>query len=106
MAGESSRVLGQPARGRCAEISSGQGRSPPGRVRDRSARRRVLLAYDRDRPADQRRLAELHGVADDAVEDVVVADDPQLVEHVAREVRPAVVERRQQAEDPQVAVQT
>ena len=38
-------------------------------------------------------------------EDVVVADDAQLVEHVAREVRPAVVERRQQAEDPEVAVQ-
>ena len=27
-------VLGQPARGRGAEISSGQGRSPPGRARD------------------------------------------------------------------------
>ena len=37
-------------------------------------------------------------------EDVVVANDAQLVEHVAREVRPAVEERRQQAEDPQVAV--
>ncbi len=29
-------VLGEPARGCCAEISSGQGRSPPGRERDRS----------------------------------------------------------------------
>ncbi len=55
--------------------------------------------------ADERGLAELDRVADDAVEDVVVADDAQLVEHVAREVRPAVVERRQQSEDPQVAVQ-
>ena len=44
-------------------------------------------------------------VADDAGEDVVVADDAQLVEHVAREIRPAVEERRQQAEDPEVAVQ-
>ena len=33
-------LLGQAPRGRGAEISSGQGRSPPGRVRDRSARRR------------------------------------------------------------------
>ena len=39
------------------------------------------------------------------VEDVVVADDAQLVEHVAREVRAAVVERGQQAEDPQVPVE-
>ena len=34
-----------------------------------------------------------------AVEDVVVADDAQLVEHVPREVGAAVVERRQEAED-------
>ena len=59
----------------------------------------LIAGVRRDRAADERRLAELHGVADDAVEDVVVADDAQLVEHVAREVRPAVVERRQQAED-------
>src|SRR5262245_8616651 len=44
-----------------------------------------------DRPSRQRRLAELHGVADDAAEDVVVADDAQLVEHVAGEVRASVV---------------
>ena len=36
---------------------------------------------------------------------MVVADDAQLVEHVARQVGPAVEERRQQAEDPQVAIQ-
>src|SRR5437899_8128887 len=44
----------------------------------------------RDRPAGQRRFAELHRVADDAREDVVVADHAQLVQHVAGEVRPAV----------------
>ena len=59
----------------------------------------------RDRSADERRLAELHGIADDGVEDVMVADDTQLVEHVAGEVRPGVEECRQQAEDPEVAVE-
>src|SRR5690349_22678288 len=34
----------------------------------------------RDGPADERRLAELHRVADDRVEDVVVAHDPELVQ--------------------------
>src|SRR6478609_2809568 len=58
-----------------------------------------------DRTACKRRLAELHRVADDAAEHVVVTDDAQLVEHVAREVRPAIEERRQQTEDPEVAVQ-
>ena len=50
----------------------------------------------RDGAADERRLAELHGIADDAREDVMVADAAQLVEHVAREVRPAIEEGRQQ----------
>ena len=36
---------------------------------------------------------------------MVVADDAQLVEHVAREIGPAVVERRQEAEDLQALVQ-
>src|SRR6476620_2206137 len=53
----------------------------------------------RDRPADEGSLAELHGVSDDAAEDVVIADDAQLVEHVSREVGTPVIERRQQAED-------
>src|SRR5690242_17144524 len=38
----------------------------------------------RDRPARERRFPELDGVPDDAGEDVMVADDAQLVEHVAR----------------------
>src|SRR6478672_13441330 len=59
----------------------------------------------RDGPADQWRLAQLDGVADDAREDVVVAHGAQLVEHVAREVRSSVEERREQTEDTQVAVQ-
>src|SRR4029079_14136009 len=58
-----------------------------------------------DRPAGQRRLSELAGVPDDATEDVLVADHPKLIQHVPREVRPAVVERRQQAEDPEVAIE-
>src|SRR5215211_998681 len=40
-----------------------------------------------DWPTGERRLAELHGAPDDAAEDVVVANDTQLVEHVPREVR-------------------
>src|SRR5712691_12540733 len=59
----------------------------------------------RDRSTGQRRLAELHRVPDDACEDVLVADDPELVQHVPGEVRAAVVERRQEAEDPKVAVE-
>src|SRR3954451_1883304 len=59
----------------------------------------------RDRPAGKRRLTELDRVADDAVEHVVVTDHAQLVEHVAGEVRASVVERWQQAEDPEIAVQ-
>src|SRR4051812_12221605 len=59
----------------------------------------------RDGPAHEWRLAQLHGALDDAAEDVVVADDPKLVEHVLGEVRPAVEERRQEAQDLEVAVQ-
>src|SRR5687768_2865574 len=59
----------------------------------------------RDRASDQRRLAELHGIPDDAGEDVVIADDPELVEHVSSEVGAPVVERRQEPEDAQVAVE-
>src|SRR5437667_890428 len=46
------------------------------------ARRVRATGVRGDRPADERRFAELHGVPDDRVEDVVVADDAQLVEHV------------------------
>src|SRR6185369_10130879 len=59
----------------------------------------------RDRPTGQGRLTQLHGVADDAAEDVVIADDAQLVQHVPGEIRPAVVEGRQEPQDPEVAVQ-
>src|SRR6266540_1697621 len=59
----------------------------------------------RDRPPGQWRLAELDRISDDAVEDVMVADYPQLVEHVAGQKRPAIVEGRQQAQDPEVAVE-
>src|SRR6266550_4772217 len=55
-----------------------------------------------DRSAGERRFAELNGVPDDAGKDVVVADDAELVEHVPGEVRPRVVEGRQEAEDPEV----
>src|SRR6266540_1986627 len=47
----------------------------------------------RDRSPDERRLTELHRVPNDAVEDVVIADDTQLVEHVPGEVGASVVER-------------
>src|SRR3954451_8349929 len=57
------------------------------------------------RPADQRRLTELHGLPDDRAEDVVVADDAQLVDHVLCQVRARVVEGRQQAEYAQVVIQ-
>ena len=98
-------LLGEAPRGRGAEIRSWP-RSTTSRASSRYVRAASLApAYDVIGPPDERRLAELHGVADDAVEDVVVADDPQLVEHVPREVRAPVVERRQQAEDPQVAVE-
>src|SRR5919198_6102116 len=59
----------------------------------------------RDGTADEWRLAELDGIANDAREDVVIADDTKLVEHVPRQVRAAVVEGRQETEDPEVAVE-
>src|SRR5215831_13722712 len=54
----------------------------------------AVAGVGRDGPTDQRRFPELHRVADDAAEDVVIADDTQLVQHVASEVRPTVEERR------------
>src|SRR3954447_651755 len=59
----------------------------------------------RDRPANEWRLAKLHGLANDGAEDVMVPDDPELVEHVLREVGAGVIERREQAEDPEVVVE-
>src|SRR5690349_17986975 len=59
----------------------------------------------RDRTADERRLAQLHGVANDRVEHVVVAHDAQLVEHVPGEIGASVEERRQEAENAQAPVQ-
>src|SRR5438093_1573729 len=58
-----------------------------------------------DGASDERRLAELHGVPDDRVEDVVVTDNAELIEHVPGEVRSCVEERRQQAQDLQPAVE-
>src|SRR6478609_6531381 len=89
-----------------------------------AARKSVLLKFDhlprelavgasrvrragvrRDGPADERRLAQLHCLPDDRGEDVVIADDAELVEHVLREIGPTVVERRQQAENLEVLVE-
>jgi hypothetical protein len=64
-----------------------------------------LARIGSDRSTGERSLTKLHRVADDAVEDVVVADDAQFVQHVAREIGPAVVEGRQQTEDPEIAVE-
>src|SRR5437868_6092180 len=58
-----------------------------------------------DRPPGKRRLTEFDRVPNDAAEDMVVADDAKLVQHVAREVGPAVEERRQQPEDSEVSVE-
>src|SRR5512140_1413537 len=58
-----------------------------------------------DRATGERRLAQLHGVPDDRVEDVVLAELAQLVEHLAAEDRSSVVERRQEAQDVEVPVQ-
>src|ERR1035437_4286800 len=49
----------------------------------------------RNRPAGERRFTELHRVPDDRVEDVMVAQFAQLVEHFPAKDCPAVVERRQ-----------
>src|SRR5436190_13162370 len=76
----------------------------PGKLAIRSGGFR-LARVNGDGSTDEGCLAELHGVADDRVEDVVIADDPQLIEHVAGEVRTAVVEGREEAEDLQATVQ-
>src|ERR1035437_7189128 len=58
-----------------------------------------------DRATGERCLAELHGVPDDRVEDVVLAELAQLVEHLAAQDRASVVERRKQAQDAEIAIQ-
>src|SRR5450432_2825392 len=63
----------------------------PGRVGARCVRRNW--------PSRERSLTQLDRIPNDRVEDVV------LVEHLAAEDRAAVVERGQQAEDAQVAIQ-
>src|SRR5258705_4806126 len=60
----------------------------------RGVRLSVVLG---DRHAGRRGLADLHGLADHRVEDLVVPDLFQRVEHVASEDRAAVVERREHA---------
>src|ERR1019366_552352 len=59
----------------------------------------------RHRPAGERRFAQLHGIPDDRIKDVMVAELAQLVEHLPAQDCPTVVERRKQAEYAQVAVQ-
>src|ERR1035437_3759866 len=58
-----------------------------------------------DRATGERRLAQLHGVPDDCVEDVMLAQLSQLVEHLATKDGAPVVEGREQAEDSEVAVE-
>src|ERR1035437_1110392 len=58
-----------------------------------------------DRSTGQGGLAQLHGVPDDRVEDVMLAELSQLVEHLAPQDRSSVIERREQAEDSEVSVQ-
>src|SRR6266550_9257596 len=76
----------------------------PGKVAIVS-RRVGLAGVRRDWPPGKGCLTELHRVSNDAVEDVVVADHAQLIEHVAREICPAVVKGRQQPEDSKVAIE-
>src|SRR6266850_3176914 len=59
-----------------------------------------------DRHARGGRFADLYGLSDDGGEDLVISEILQGVEHVAREDRAAVVERRQQAVHLEVWIQT
>src|SRR6266508_4512032 len=59
-----------------------------------------------DRHAGRGRLADLHGLADDGVEYLVVAELAERVEHVALEDRSTVVEGRQQAEHFQLRIES
>src|SRR3989304_6331573 len=60
----------------------------------------------RDRTAGERRLTEPDGLLHDRAEDVVVSQVVELLEHLAPEDRPAVVEGREEAEDLEVAIKT
>src|SRR5688572_29055584 len=90
MAGESSRSSER----RRAAVARKSGRAKVHHLsRELAVRSRCVTVSGvvRDRAPDQRCFAELHGVADDAAEDMVVADDAELVEHVPGEVRATVV---------------
>src|SRR3954471_3949472 len=104
MAGESS--VSSDSRRAAAARKSVRGKFDhlPGKVAI-NARRIAAARVRRDRTPDQRSFSELHRVSDDAGEDMVVADDLQLLEHVLREVRPAVEECRQEAEDAEIPIQ-
>ncbi len=65
----------------------------------------MLLAYEVIGRPTSGASPELHGIAHDAAEHVVIADDAQLIEHVLRQVRPPVVERGQESEDLEVPVE-
>src|SRR6185369_917067 len=94
MAGESSRSSDRRRAAAARKSVRAKVDNLPGKLAVRP-RRVGMCRIHRDRSPDERGLTELHGVADDRVEDVVIADDPQLLEHVAGEVRPAIEERRQ-----------
>src|SRR5881396_53169 len=59
-----------------------------------------------DRHARGGRLADLDRLTDDGLEDLVISELAQRVEHVAPEDRSRVVERRQQSEHFQFRIQT
>src|SRR5438094_473407 len=68
-------------------------------------RRIAPWLVDSDRDASGGRLADLDGLTDDRVEDLVVAEVLERIEHVAREDRSAVVEGRQQTKDLEIRVE-
>src|SRR4051812_16109632 len=64
-----------------------------------------LTRVDGDRSTHEGSLAELHRVPDDRVEDVMITDQLQLLEHVASQVGAAVEERREKPEDLEAAIE-
>src|SRR5437588_6661839 len=58
-----------------------------------------------NRLSGERRLAQLHRVLDHGVEDAMVAQLPQVLEHLASEDRPAVEQGCEQAGDLEVVVE-
>ena len=106
---ERRRVLGplgrEPLGGLASEVGSSQ-ESITSRARPRYVSAAPdLLAYDGHGLAGQGRLPESDGLSHDRIEDVVIAQLPELGEHVARQVGAPVVEGRQDAEDAQPRVQ-